>query len=159
VSVCLHSQDSHNIKLRNNDLVVFIIDENDTATSVSILKKMISQRLRTNLEFWLIDISWTLASKTKSSIDSQSVEIMQDIHFDFNDDIFFYSHNYDTNITNVWEVYKIDPLGKLIITNHAKWSATNGLKFQQNVQKWRRRSDLQVKLNHLTLINYYLQKM
>jgi WD40 repeat protein len=146
VSVCLHSQDSHNIKLRNNDLVVFIIDENDTATSVSILKNMISQRLRTNLEFWLIEISWTLPSKTKSSIDSLSVEILQNMHLDFNDDIFFYSHNYDTNITNVWEVYKIDPLGKLIITNHAKWSATNGLKFQQNVQKWRRRSDLQVKI-------------
>jgi hypothetical protein len=119
---------------------VYIIDKNDTATSVSILKNIFSQRLRTNLEFWLIDIS-ALASDN----DALNVEIMQDIHFDLNDDIFFYSYTYNTaNIINIWEVYKIDPFGKLIISNHAKWSANNGLRLQQNVPKWIRRSDLQV---------------
>jgi hypothetical protein len=140
LSVCLHNQDSPNLKLRSNDLVVYIIDKNDTATSVSILKNIFSQRLRTNLEFWLIDIS-ALASDN----DALNVEIMQDIHFDLNDDIFFYSYTYNTaNIINIWEVYKIDPFGKLIISNHAKWSANNGLRLQQNVPKWIRRSDLQV---------------
>jgi hypothetical protein len=148
LSVCLHRQDKPKLKLRNEDLVVFIIDENDTATSISILKNIFSQGLRTNLEFWLIDIS-ALASDT----DTLNVEIMQDIHFDLNDDIFFYSHTYDTaNIINIWEVYKIDPFGKLIISNHAKWSAKKGLRLQQNVQKWERRSDLQVIISHLVLL-------
>jgi hypothetical protein len=140
LSSCLHHQDTPKLKLRNKDLVVFIIDEIDTVTSISILKNIFSQRLQTNLEFWLIDIS-ALASNN----DTLNVEIMQDIHFDLNDDIFFYSHTYDTaNIINIWEVYKIDPFGKLIISNHAKWSANKGLRLRQNVQKWERRSDLQV---------------
>jgi hypothetical protein len=139
LSVCLDNQDSPKLKLRSNDLVVYIIDENDTATSVSILKNIFSQRLRTNLEFWLIDIS-ALAYDN----DTLNVEIMQDIHFDLNDDIFFYLHNYDINIITIWEVYKIDSFGKFIISNHAKWSANNGLRLQQNVPKWKRRSDLRV---------------
>jgi hypothetical protein len=139
MSVCLDNQDSPKLKLRSNDLVLYIIDENNTATSVSILKNIFSQRLRTNLEFWLIDIR-ALASNNGTL----NVENMQDIHFDLNDDIFFYLHNYDTNIINIWEVYKIDPYGKLIISNHAKWSANKGLRLQQNVPKWKRRSDLQV---------------
>jgi hypothetical protein len=158
VSACLHNQVSPNIKLRNDDLVVYLIDEIDIATSVSILKTIFSQRLRTNLEFWLIDISALAYNDTDTTL---LVEIMQDIHFDLNDDIFFYSHTYDTtNIINIWEVYKIDPFGKLIISNHAKWSANTGLRLQQNVQKWKRRSDLQVIIyklhNYRNLIcNYY----
>jgi anti-anti-sigma regulatory factor len=146
--VSLHKQDSPNINLINGDLVVYIIDENDTVTSVSILKNIFSQRVGTNVECWLIDIS-ALASDN----DSLNVESMQDIHFDLNDDIFFYLHNYDTNVITIWEVYKIDPFGKLIISIHAKWSANTGLRLQQNVQKWKRRSDLQVYILKLLLVH------
>jgi hypothetical protein len=77
VSVCLHNQDSPNIKLINDDLVVYIIDENDTATSVSILKNKFSQRLRTNVEFWLVDIS-ALGSDNDTTL---LVEIMQLLYY------------------------------------------------------------------------------
>jgi hypothetical protein len=120
----------------DEDLIVFVIDENDAIGSVLMLQKIFNNRLRTSVEVWLIDISafessnnWKLA--------------LNGILFDLNDDVLIYSHDNDTNIFHVWEVYKTDPKCELIILNHGNWSASDGLKLTKD-KKWKRRRDLQV---------------
>jgi hypothetical protein len=120
----------------DEDLIVFVIDENDAIGSVLMLQKIFNNRLRTSVEVWLIDISafessnnWKLA--------------LNGILFDLNDDVLIYSHDNDTNIFHIWEVYKIDPKCELIILNHGNWSASDGLKLTKD-KKWKRRRDLQV---------------
>jgi hypothetical protein len=121
----------------DEDLIVFVIDENDLIGSVLMLQKIFNSRLRTSVQVWLIDVS------AFESSDKWKLALMG-IQFDLNDDVFFYSHDKDTNIFHIWEVYKIDPKHELIILNHGNWSASDGLKLT-NDNKWKRRSDLQVK--------------
>jgi hypothetical protein len=120
----------------DEDLIVFIIDENDVIGSMLLLQKIFNSRLRTSVQVWLIDVS------AFESSDNWKLALMG-IHFDLNDDVFLYSHDNDTNIFHIWEVYKIDPKCELIIINHGNWSASEGLKLTKD-KKWIRRRDLQV---------------
>jgi hypothetical protein len=120
----------------NEDLIVFIIDENEVIGSMLMLQKIFNSRLRTSVQVWLIDVSafessnnWKLA--------------LMGIQFDLNDDVFLYSHDNETNIFHIWEVYKIDTKCELIILNHGNWSASDGLKLTKEI-KWIRRRDLHV---------------
>jgi hypothetical protein len=100
------------------------------------------------MDFWLIDVS-AFESEDKFKVD------LMVIPFDFNDDVFFYTHDAnDENIIYVWEVYKIDSDGELIIWNHGNWSVTDGLMTNKE-EKWKRRSDLQVIiLQHARIVNF-----
>jgi hypothetical protein len=120
----------------DEDLIVFIIDANDTIGSVLILHKIFNSRLRTSVQVWLIDVS------AFESRDNWKLALMG-IQFDLNDEAFLYSHDNDTNIFHIWEVYKIDPKCELIILNHGNWSTSDGLKLKKD-KKWKRRRDLQV---------------
>jgi hypothetical protein len=120
----------------DEDLIVFIIDENDVIGSVLMLQKIFNSRLRTSMQVWLIDVS------ALESFNSWKLAVTG-IPFDLNDDVFCYSRDNDTNIVQIWEVYKIDPKHELIILNHGNWSASDCLKLTKD-KKWIRRRDLQV---------------
>jgi hypothetical protein len=86
--------------LMDEDLIVFIIDENDVIGSVLMLQKIFNSRLRTSVQVWLIDIS------AFESSDKWKLALMG-IQFDLNDDVFLFSHDIESNIYHIWEVYKI----------------------------------------------------
>jgi hypothetical protein len=120
----------------DEDLIVFIINENDVIGSVLMLQNIFNSRLRTSMQVWLIDVS------ALESTDNFKHDLMG-IQFDLNDDVLLYAHDIESNIFHIWEVYKIDPKCELIILKHGKWSASNGLKLTKD-KKWKRRRDLQV---------------
>jgi hypothetical protein len=120
----------------DEDLIVFIINANDVIRSVEMLQIIFNSRLRTSVEVWLIGI------RAFKSSDNWKLALMS-LQSDLNDDVFIYSHDIDTNIFHIWEVYEIDPKRYLIILNHGNWSASDGLKLTKD-KKWNRRRDLQV---------------
>jgi hypothetical protein len=122
--------------LKDEDMVVFIIDDNNVTGSVAILQKMFSNRLNTSAEFWLIDVG---AFESEDELKAE----LTDMTFDLNDDVFLYSH--DKDIIYIWEVYKINSVGELIILNHGNWSVADGLMTKKE-NKWKRRLDLQVNI-------------
>jgi hypothetical protein len=122
--------------IMDEDLIVFIIDENDVIRSVGILQKIFNSRLRSVQQVWLIDVS-ALESTYNFKRD------LMGIPFDLNDDVFLYLHDIESNIFHIWEVYKLDPKCELIILNHGNWSTSDGLKLTKD-KKWNRRRDLQV---------------
>jgi hypothetical protein len=122
--------------IKDKELIVFIIDENDVIGSVLMLENIFNSRLRTSVQVWLIDVS------AFESRDNWKLALMG-IQFDLNDDVFLYSHDHETNIFHIWEVYKIDLKRELNILNHGNWSASDGLKLTKD-KKWNRRRDLQV---------------
>jgi hypothetical protein len=62
------------------------------------------------------------------------------IPFDMNDDVFLYSYDdNNSNLVHIWEVYKIDSFGELIILNHGNWSDLEGLLTFTNEKKWKSR--------------------
>jgi hypothetical protein len=128
----------------DEDLIVFIIDEN---RSFGLLQKIFNSRLKTSMQVRLIDVS------AFESSDTWKLALMG-IAFDLNDDVFLYSHDIETNIFYIWEVYKIDPKRELIILNHGNWSASDGLKLTKEI-KWKRRRDLQVHFT-FTFNNFYV---
>jgi hypothetical protein len=131
----------------DEDLIVFIIDENVVIRSVAMLQKIFNSRLRTSVQVWLIDVS------AFESSDTWKLALMG-IPFDLNDDVFLYSHDNDTNMFHIWEVYKIDPKCELIILNHGNWSASDGLKLTKD-KKWNRRKNLLVNSTYL-FNNFYV---
>jgi hypothetical protein len=121
----------------DEDLIVFIIDENDVIGSVLMLQNSFYNRqIRTSVEVWLIDV------RAFESRDTWKLALMG-IPFNLNDDVFLYSHDNETNIFHIWEVYKIDPKCQMIILNHGNWSTSDGLKLTKE-EKWKRRRNLQV---------------
>jgi hypothetical protein len=133
--------------LMDEDLIVFIIDANDVICSVGMLQKIFNSRLRTGVEVWLIDVrAFESSEKWKLALHA--------IPFDLNDDVFLYSHDNETNIFHIWEVYKIDPKCELVILNHGNWSASDGLKSTKD-KKWNRRKDLLVN-STFSFNNFYV---
>jgi hypothetical protein len=136
--------------LMDEDLIVFIVDENDVVGSVKMLRKIFNSRLRTSVQVWLIDV------RAFETSDNWKLALMG-IPFDFNDDVFLFSQDNETNIFHIWEVYKIDPNCELIILKHGNWSTSDGLKLTKD-NKWRRRQDLQVNctftFSSLSCLNY-----
>jgi hypothetical protein len=132
--------------LMDEDLIVFIIDENDVTGSVLMLQKIFNSRLRTSVQVWLIDVS------ALESTDNFKHDLMAQ-PFDLNDDVFLYSHDIESNTFHIWEVYKIDPNCELIILNHGNWSASDGLKLTKD-KKLKRRRDLQVNCT-ITFNNFF----
>jgi hypothetical protein len=141
-----HAFAPQNVQM-DEDLIVFIIDANDVIHSVGLLQNIFNSRLRTSVEVWLIDV------RTFESSDSWKLAL-NGIPFDLNDDVFVFSHDNETNILHIWEVYKIDPKRDLIIFNHGNWSASDGLKLTKD-KKWNRRRDLQVNCTS-TFNNFYV---
>jgi hypothetical protein len=131
----------------DEDLIVFIINANDVIRSVEMLQIIFNSRLRTSVEVWLIGI------RAFKSSDNWKLALMS-LQSDLNDDVFIYSHDNDTNIFHIWEVYEIDPKRYLIILNHGNWSASDGLKLTKD-KKWNRRRDLQVNCTS-TFNNFYV---
>jgi hypothetical protein len=115
--------------LKDEDMVVFIIDDNNVTGSVAILQKMFSNRLNTSAEFWLIDVG---AFESEDELKAE----LTDMTFDL---------THDKDIIYIWEVYKINSVGELIILNHGNWSVADGLMTKKE-NKWKRRLDLQVNI-------------
>jgi hypothetical protein len=135
VPVLLNHQDKMTREIRTNeDLHVFILDGSNS--SVFILKEIFLARLRTNKEFWLIDVSHY------ETIENATEEAFEDIFLDIDDDVFLYS-SIGKAMINIWEVYKIDPYQELKLLYHGSWSSLDGLMLTKEV-KWSRRRDLQV---------------
>ena len=102
------------------------------------------KRLRTNKEFWLIDIS------TLENIDNAEL-MLNSLQLDIDDDIFLYMF-VNEDLANIWEIYKLVPQQDLIVRQLGIWTRQMGMDMT-TLEKWQRRGDLTVTLtNRIHLI-------
>ena len=110
----------------------------------AIVKAAFKERLRTDKDTWLIDV-------TPLNRDEKAIQgFFKDVMLDIDDDVFAFHVNNNSNNNNnnnnnnnidIYEVYKIDPESDLVIVkSHGKWSKSGGFEVDPE-NKWKRRSD------------------
>ena len=83
-------------KAIDQDLNVFIPNEDETEKSIDYLKMAFSSRTPSSQDFWLIDISiWT------------SIEVLDGIKLDLDDDVYLY--RIEDKAIQIYEYYEINP--------------------------------------------------
>ena len=131
---------SNNGALAKEDLHISIMDSNNLKQSIKLLAQQMSERLRTNEEFWLIDIS------ALQSIENAR-QMLNNLHLDIDDDIFLFMFK-DNDLAYVWEIYKLVPRQNLIIRELGEWTHEIGMDMT-SLGKWKRRGDLSVILGYM----------
>ncbi len=142
-----NGQSIHQMGYDPKDLCVFIPGgtegssefDRDFARSIQIFKDLISRRLRSNTEHWLLDISnWRSIQEVRRDL--------SDIALDLDDDMFLF------NVTRfrklklesyfLWEMYKIHKNLRLTIKPLGRWMKQYAGPFGTD-EKWIRRRNLQ----------------
>lgn len=131
-AICLNLVAFQNeTKAIDQDLNVFIPNEDETEKSIDYLKMAFSSRTPSSQDFWLIDISiWT------------SIEVLDGIKLDLDDDVYLY--RIEDKAIQIYEYYEINPNIPRSIFPYGNWTSSGGL-FLSSTDKWERRTNLQVK--------------
>ena len=127
-------QENSSILTKNEDLHYFIFNKENISKSINYLKEVFDKRSRQNEEFWILDIS---------SIEFLKLELNQ-VGFDFDDDILLFTNQENSTIYKIWEAYKLDPNKSVTILHLGYWSRNFGFNFDYQSDKWIRRGNLQV---------------
>ena len=130
------SNGTMNLKLRDEDLHIFILDGENLKSSITILENHMKRRQRFNREFWLIDIS------ALESIENAQ-KFLNSLYLDFDDDILPYILDKPGKNAKLWEIYKMGPDKDLLVRALGKWDQEKGIQMI-NPDKWLRRGNLMV---------------
>ena len=123
------------LRLKDEDLHIYIIDKNNLKSSIKMLESLISKRTRLNKEFWMVDIS---ALKNL-----ENTELMLNgLELDIDDDILLYKAM-ETKVM-VWEAYRFNPSTDIIIKEIASWMESMEGLDMVGLDKWKRRGNLMV---------------
>ena len=111
------------------------MDSVNLKQGIKSLENHMKTRLRTNEEFWLIDIS------ALESIENAKM-MLNNLYLDIDDDIFLFMFK-DNDSAYLWEIYKLVPEQNLIARELGKWTSEKGMDMA-SLEKWKRRGDLTV---------------
>ena len=125
-----------NVTKSSEDLHVFILDDKALNVSYDVLEMQIESRLRSDTEYWLVDIS------SYGSLKSASKE-MQSLALDLDDDVFWYLIDPGMIKIDLWEAYRIHTSRPTTIVSYGNWTMSGGM-MTETTDKWVRRSDLMV---------------
>ncbi len=102
---------------RSEDLCFFIPDDSSPMSlnySMNIFKTLMSQRLRSDSEFWMVDASgWSLADSLKSRMDN--------LELDLDDNVYLYQVDPQLEDIELWEAYRITPVTPLVLNFITAW--------------------------------------
>ena len=128
-------------KAIDQDLNVFIPNEDETENNLDYLKMAFSSRTPSSQDFWLIDISiWT------------SIEVLDGIKLDLDDDVYLYS--IEDKAIQIYEYYEINSKIPRRILPYGNWTSSGGL-LLSSTDKWERRTNLEVRTFYQFVLSYY----
>ena len=130
--------------LNDKELHVYIPNEEDLETSIQIFVQIYSNRSRDDHEFWLLDVSFWNAFEDVT-------KLLGNMPLDLDDDLYFYSFEYNKEKVKIWEFYEIHFSRPRKIFEYGIWNEIDGLSLVPQT-KWVRRRDLEgINLRTLTL--------
>ena len=118
------------LTLVDQDLHIYLMDPENIPESFAFFKSIMKQRVRTNRETWLVDVS-----------SLENLDLFNSLPLDIDDDIIVYDQS--GLGTKMWEVYKIDASYDIKRNDIGSYTKETGLEMNP-IDKWKRRSDLTV---------------
>ena len=125
-----------------------MIDSKNLQNSINLLERKLRKRTRKDKEFWFIDIS---ALKTINN----AKLMLNNLPLDIDDDIYAFMITNDS-LAVIWEMYKLAPEKKLIVSKLGMWKEDLGLSLT-TLNKWQRRGDLTVSFAKNKYRNYWIK--
>ena len=126
-------------KAIDQDLNVFIPNEDETENNLDYLKMAFSSRTPSSQDFWLISI-WT------------SIKVLDGIKLDLDDDVYLYS--IEDKAIQIYEYYEINSKIPRRILPYGNWTSSGGL-LLSSTDKWERRTNLEVRTFYQFVLSYY----
>ena len=136
-------QSHEDIPFRDQDLHVYISNENDIKSNIQTFIDIFNNRTNSRREHWMLDITFL-------NFDDIQIELSA-LHIDLDDDLFLYriKDNNDipnTSISNqdieLFEAYKIHQDFPIEILYNGEWLHKNSTLSVDETEKWVRRRDL-----------------
>ena len=145
-------QNLEKLVFKNQDLHVFIPDENGVKRSLETLTSIYNNRSRSREEQWLLDIT---------ELENLNLDL-SDMNADVDDDLYLYLNGSRSGFTNsqnftIYEAYRLQDNLPLKIVEYGQWNESSKYLDYDDTEKWVRRRDLtgvQFKCNTMPSMPY-----
>ncbi len=124
------------VRKKEEDLLVFILDDKNLDKSIDIFVQLYNNRSRSDQEAWFLDISpLRSVNEARSKLASLNLDLDDDLHWFISDE--------NGILVKLWEVYRILDYRPMTINSIGNWTSDQGLILSKE-EKWQRRRDMQV---------------